>query len=41
MTLSTHIGEGDKTTWTFEVAGVTLNVTLAGPDSWEVNYDED
>lgn len=40
VTLSTHIGEGDETTWTIEVAGVTLNVTLAGPDSWEVTYED-
>lgn len=40
VTLSTHIGEGDETTWTVEVDGVTLNVTLAGPDSWEATYED-
>lgn len=40
VTLTTRIGEGDETTWTFEVAGVTLRVTLAGPDSWEADYED-
>lgn len=40
VTLTTRIGEGDQTTWTFEVAGVTLSVTLAGPDSWEADYED-
>lgn len=40
VTLTTQIGEGDETTWTFEVAGVTLRVTLAGPDSWEADYED-
>lgn len=40
VTLTTRIGEGDETTWTFEVASVTLRVTLAGPDSWEADYED-
>lgn len=40
VTLTTQIGEGDETTWTFEVAGATLRVTLAGPDSWEADYED-
>jgi hypothetical protein len=36
--LTTHIGQGDETTWTIDVpaAGVSLKITLAGPDSWTV-----
>lgn len=37
--LDTHIGSEDETTWTmrFNSIGLTLRVTLNGPDSWEVS----
>lgn len=40
--LTTNIGSGDETTWTFgiENAGVTLTVRLAGPDEWEAKYED-
>lgn len=41
ISLTTHIGEGDETTWTFEISGLTLDVKLAGPDDWEITTDED
>jgi chromosome segregation ATPase len=39
IALETHIGQGDETTWTFTIpaAAVTLKITLAGPDTWEVS----
>lgn len=35
--LTTHIGQGDETTWTMVFpGGFTLRMKLAGPEAWEV-----
>lgn len=43
INLTTHIGQGDETTWTFEIpsVGLTLTMKLTGPDDFEVTTDED
>jgi hypothetical protein len=42
INLTTHVGAGDETTWTFEIpsVGLTLTMKLTGPDDFEVTTDE-
>ncbi len=42
VSLTTHTGAGDETTWTmvFESVGLTLTMKLTGPDDFEVTTDE-
>lgn len=40
ISLTTHIGQEDETTWTLEVQGLTLTLKLAGPDEFEFSQDE-
>lgn len=41
VTLTTHIGDGDETTWTMEFGDFTLTMKLAGPDEFEVADRDD
>lgn len=41
VTLTTHVGSGDETTWTMEFGDFTLTMKLTGPDDFEVTDNED
>jgi hypothetical protein len=40
VSLTTHVGSGDETTWTMEFGDFTLTMKLTGPDDFEVTTHE-